>query len=91
MKRFLFFLVVIALNVPSFGRVICDTTCHGPDDGIANYAVVSPVGRSMVKHIEQAPRLTTLDGKTIAVVGVSFQAAITHPEINVFLRLTTRM
>ncbi|MBQ7210666.1 MAG: hypothetical protein IJS05_07230 [Paludibacteraceae bacterium] len=81
MKRFLFFLVVIALNVPSFGRVICDTTCHGPDDGIANYAVVSPVGRSMVKHIEQAPRLTTLDGKTIAVVGVSFQAAITHPEI----------
>lgn len=46
-----------------------------------NFAVVSPVGRSMVTPIEQAPRLTTLQGKTIAVVGVSFMAHVTHPEI----------
>jgi hypothetical protein len=31
--------------------------------------------------IKQAPRLDTLDGKTIAVVGGSFMAGITHPEI----------
>jgi len=29
----------------------------------------------------QAPRLSTLDGKTIAVVGGSFMASVTHPEI----------
>lgn len=45
------------------------------------YAVVSPVGRSSVEMIRQAPRLETLDGKTIAVVGVSFMTAVTHPEI----------
>ena len=45
------------------------------------YAVVSPVGRSSVEMIRQAPRLETLDGKTIAVVGVSFMTAVSHPEI----------
>ncbi len=45
------------------------------------YAVVSPVGRSSVEMIKQAPRLSSLDGKTIAVVGVSFGTSVTHPEI----------
>ena len=45
------------------------------------FAVVSPVGRSSVELIQQAPRLQTLDGKTIAVVGVSFMTSVTHPEI----------
>ena len=45
------------------------------------FAVVSPVGRSSVEMIQQAPRLQTLDGKTIAVVGVSFMTRVTHPEI----------
>lgn len=48
----------------------------GPD-----YAVVSPVGRGTVEMIRQAPRLPTLDGKTVAVVGGSFMASVTHPEI----------
>ena len=46
-----------------------------------HYAVVSPVGRSSVEMINQAPRLETLDGKTVAVVGVSFMTSVTHPEI----------
>lgn len=46
-----------------------------------NYAVVSPVGRGTVEPICQAPRLATLAGKTIAVVGDSFMASVTHPEI----------
>lgn len=45
------------------------------------YAVVCPVGRSSVEMIQQAPRLETLEGKTIAVVGVSFMTNVTHPEI----------
>lgn len=81
MKRISLFLTGIFICLFANGRVICDTTCHAPEDEFRNYAVVSPVGRSMVKHIEQAPRLTTLDNKTIAVVGVSFMAHITHPEI----------
>ncbi len=44
-------------------------------------AVVCPVGRSSVEMIRQAPRLQSLDGKTIAVVGVSFMTGVTHPEI----------
>ena len=47
----------------------------------AGYAVVSPVGRSAIKPIKQAPRLDTLAGKTIAVVGHNFMARVTHPEI----------
>ena len=45
------------------------------------FAVVSPIGRSSVEMIKQAPRLQTLDKKTIAVVGVSFMTGVTHPEI----------
>ena len=81
MKHLLLLVCLIATTVSTFGRVICDTTCHAPEDEFRNYAVVSPVGRSMVKHIEQAPRLETLDNKTIAVVGVSFMAHVTHAEI----------
>jgi hypothetical protein len=45
------------------------------------YAVVAPVGHQTVPMIEQAPRLDTLAGKTVAVVGGSFMAHVTHPEI----------
>lgn len=80
-RKILLYLSILSVSISSYGRVICDTTCHAPEDEFRNYAVVSPVGRSMVDHIEQAPRLTTLEGKTIAVVGVSFMAHVTHPEI----------
>lgn len=73
-------------------RIVCDETCkvefQTADDKTnpqstseINYAVVSPVGRGTVAMIRQAPRLETLDGKTIAVVGSSFMASVTHPEI----------
>ena len=69
-------------------RIVCDETCKieaGYDTAQSksggNYAVVSPVGRSSVKMIQQAPRLETLEGKTIAVVGESFMTHVTHPEI----------
>lgn len=76
-------------------RIVCDETCktefrtpaHESDKtgqstrSDVNYAVVSPVGRSTVKMIEMAPRLSSLDSKTIALVGGSFMASITHPEL----------
>lgn len=40
------------------------------------YAVVSPVGTPSVEPIAQVPRLETLAGKTIAVVGGSFMASV---------------
>ena len=45
------------------------------------YAMVSPVGYHAVDMIEQAPRLDTLEGKKIALVGGSFMAAVTHAEL----------
>lgn len=45
------------------------------------YEVYSPVGNATIEQIKQAPRLDTLNGKTIALVGGSFMASVTHPEI----------
>ena len=45
------------------------------------FRIVSPVGQASVKPIEQAPRLNYLEGKTIAIVGGSFMASVTHPEL----------
>lgn len=45
------------------------------------YRVLSPIGASSVKMIKQAPRLTTFHHKTIAIVGGSFMAYVTHPEL----------
>lgn len=68
-------------------RIVCNETClidtTSPQSTITNpgYSVVSPIGRSAIPPINQAPRLTTLSGKTIAIVGTNFMARITHPEI----------
>ena len=68
-------------------RVVCDgNSCKIEPAGQTagkeiGYAVVSPVGRSAIQPIEQAPRLKTLAGKTIAVVGHNFMARVTHPKI----------
>ena len=51
------------------------------DQGEQVYAIVSPVGYHDVEQIEQAPRLDSLDGKTIALVGGSFMASTTHAEL----------
>lgn len=58
-----------------------DAAISTRDSSAPSYAVVCPAGISDVPVIKQAPRLETLDGKTIAVVGVSFMTGVTHPEI----------
>lgn len=62
-------------------RFVCDESCDPGSGGVAKFNVVSPVGFSTVEPIEMAPRLTTLDGKTIAIVGEDFMYNITHPEL----------
>lgn len=91
-KKFLFTLLLanafLSQNVLAQERIVCDETCEIDTDKkssatteTAGFAVVSPIGRATVEPIEQAPRLNTLSGKTIAVVGVSFMSHVTHPEI----------
>ena len=90
--QFILLSLLIAISVEvSAQRIICDETCKLADAPAGTvsvsvyqnpeYAVVSPVGQSSVEMISQAPRLGTLEGKTIAVVGVSFMTHVTHPEI----------
>ena len=90
--QFILLSLLSAMSVEvSAQRIICDETCRLADAPAGTvsvsvnqnpeYAVVSPVGQSSVEMISQAPRLGTLEGKTIAVVGVSFMTHVTHPEI----------
>ena len=58
-----------------------DGVCPLPDGGGATYTVLSPVPESAVEPIAPATRLKSLDGKTIALVGGSFMANVTHPEL----------
>lgn len=76
------FVATLALGSLVAGQDCTDGQCAVPAaPGGAQYAVFSPVGESRVENIKQAPRLSTLDGKTIAIVGGSFMAYVTHPEL----------
>lgn len=61
-----------------------DGECEIPtqdENGNQVYAMVSPVGYHNVEMLKQAPRLDTLEGKTIALIGGSFMASTTHSEL----------
>ena len=59
-----------------------DGTCALPaTPGEAEFSVVSPVPEAAITPMPSAPRLKSLDGKTIALVGGSFMANVTHPEL----------
>lgn len=64
-------------------KATAKTTAAKPEESASEpcYSVVSPVGNGTVEFISQSPRLSTLEGKTIAVVGISFMTGVTHPEI----------
>ncbi len=86
LKLFIFVAVLTATaTAQTNSRVICDENCKTESGTTVvkgdGFAVVSPVGRGTVQMIEMAPRLNSLEGKTIAIVGGSFMARITHPEL----------
>ena len=58
-----------------------DGFCPLPTAGEPVFSVLSPVPESAIAPIKPAPRLDTLDGRTIALVGGSFMANVTHPEL----------
>ena len=67
---------------PKSGSQECaDGVCTLPSAGEMMISVLSPVPESAVSPMEQAPRLKSLDDKTIALVGGSFMANVTHPEL----------
>lgn len=73
-------LCVLSMHAQS-ERIRCDETCATDATGAVTFNVVSPVGFGTVEAVQMAPRLTTLEGKTIAIVGEDFMADITHPEL----------
>ncbi len=86
MKRLLLALLTLTATQSISARIVlCDDNCKTEFTDTTSteprFAVVSPVGMPTVEMIEQAPRLTTLEGKTIAIVGESFMTNIIHPEI----------
>jgi len=78
----LFAVLIIPFGMQAQGdRFQCDESCDPNTAGAIKYNVVSPVGFSTVEPITMAPRLETLDGKTIAIVGEDFMSNITHTEL----------
>lgn len=77
--------VFMAVCMNAFSATECEDTgvCKlpGASGDAEKSGVLSPVGRNSISMITQSPRLDTLDGKTVAVVGGSFMASVTHPEI----------
>ena len=77
----------VAVTLPLFGVLAAEPLCKdgmcplpaAPEE--AEFAVLSPVPESAVETIKPAPRLETLAGKTIALVGGSFMASVTHSEL----------
>lgn len=90
MKRLLALLLILCILLPLAACAKGETddcedgVCEVPtydENGNQVYAIVSPVGYCDEEPIEQAPRLDTLSGKTIALVGGSFNASVTHEEL----------
>ena len=81
--------VLVLLSVICCGQNIraaeeCDGSggCKLPEAySETGISVLSPVGKSGIKAIKQPPRLATFNGKNIAIVGGSFMASVTHPEL----------
>lgn len=80
MKKSLLLSLVCLLSPVVAGADECAEGCAIGEVG-AGYSVYSPVPPEEVKMIQQAPRLDSLAGKTIALVGGSFMAKVTHPEL----------
>jgi hypothetical protein len=79
--KILFFALAALCAAAASAQECPDESCPLPASAEAELAVFPPVPESAVPPIAPAPRLDTLDGKTIALVGGSFMANVTHPEL----------
>jgi hypothetical protein len=89
------FLLIVALLIPggiggkraATSTPMSQASLAKEGSVLAEYDVVSPIGKSHVKQITQAPRLQTLAGKTIAVVSDNvFKSWITAPLVEKLLK-----
>ncbi len=81
-NRFLLVASVMILALAAHAQESCEPggSCGG-DENQGTFDVLAPVGQSAVDMIEMAPRVESLEGKTIALVGGSFMASVTHVEL----------
>ena len=82
-KAILFLLAALQITVISAQECSDTGVCRipGASGDAEKSEVLSPVGGNSIVDIAPAPRLTSLYGKNIAIVGGSFMASVTHPEI----------
>ena len=80
--------VIVGGCLLSTTTVIAQMDCNSgscrlplPGENVSSYSVCCPVANAKVSMIQQAPRLSSFAGKTIAIVGGSFRASVTHPEL----------
>ena len=79
-KIFLSVLVAFMTTALCVATESCpDNICQLSSD--ESNTVLSPVPPGAIKTVAQGARLNTLAGKNIAIVGGSFMAKITHPEL----------
>ena len=84
MLKFCLFLCAVSTIFNVFASAECDESgaCALPGSSSEKgSSVLSPVGKNSIRNIKQPPRLSTLKGKRIAIVGGSFMASVTHPEL----------
>lgn len=70
---------MLAAGVCAAQEAECGDACGV--EGSRVETALCPVGRSKAEPMKQGARLKTLEGKTIALVGGSFMAHVTHPEL----------
>lgn len=81
MKKMLLPLTIISALLIGEVRAVeaCpDGVCALPTGLLSGNDVMPSIA---IKPVRQAPRLASLDGKTFALVGGSFMASVTHPEL----------
>ena len=79
-KTIIFVLVLTA--APDVPAACKNGVCSlGATSDEAILEILCPVPACAIAPVQQAPRLKTLAGKTFALVGGSFMAAVTHPEL----------
>ncbi len=71
---------MVNAQVPTPEGQCTDDHCS-TEETASSFPVVSPIGSQTVEMITMAPRLQSLEGKTIALVGGSFMASVTHLEL----------
>ena len=82
MKKWMIGLVAAGMALGAWGEEGCeDGFCPMPEVAGETFEVVSPVAVSETERAEMAARLDSLDGMTVALVGGSFMAGVTHSEI----------